>query len=289
MEIAFRTHYQLFFALGAFLSLYPLYKAYLKYSISPAHSLIIYYLFPLFYLECQSIVRNGIAFSFVFYAFTLLLEGRKKNTILSLFFIVLAFFFHKSALIGLLIYPVFYFRHFRIAHFAVYIASLGLSYLVIKTIGSYSGELQLLLSVQGYVETAHEGGGMMTLIVNGLGITNLLLWEPLSKQGKNISLYMGMFNIGVCIWNIFQCVDIILATRLSVYFLLALTLIVPYYRECFLRRIKVNISLMFHLFFILLFTSSLVISIHSFLQEGGRMSNVPYQTVFGHKDYYNLQ
>ena len=144
LEIAYRSHYQVFFAVGAFLTLYPLYKVYLKHSISPVYSLLIYYLFPLFFLGNQSIVRNGIAFTFVFCAFTLLLEKGKKNLILSIVFLACACFFHKSALVGVLIYPLFYVKHFRSMHLIAYFASFGLSFIATNTIGDYYNQYELL-------------------------------------------------------------------------------------------------------------------------------------------------
>lgn len=290
LSVAYDSHYQVFFAVSAFLTLYPLYRAFINQSINPSLSLLIYYLFPLFFLGIQSSVRNGIAFSLVFYAFTLLLDGGIKNKGLSVVFLICACLFHKSAYIGALIYPIFFFKHYRTVHMFFYILSFGVSYIVTNTIGAYYTQSELLDTAQHYiVDKASEGGGTMTFIVNGLGILNLLLWHYLSKIDRRLTILMGMFNIGVCIWNMFQRVDITLATRLSIFFLLALTLIVPYYEKYMTSLIKIDFKQMLHVFFIILFTSSFVINAYAFIQRGGRMSSIPYQTIFYHKDYYNLQ
>ena len=290
LDLAYNSHYQVFFVLSAFLTLYPLYRAFIKQSVNPSLSLLIYYLFPLFFLGIQSAVRNGIAFSLVFYAFTLLFDGGYKKKGLSIVFLVCACFFHKSAVIGVLIYPIFFLKHYLPLHLVFYILSFGASYIVTNTIGAYYSQSELLDTAQHYIiDKASEGGGTMTLIVNGLGIFNLLLWHHFSTIDRKITILMGMFNIGVCIWNVFQGVDITLATRLSIFFMLALTLLVPYYEKNLKNLARVNIKKLIHVFFLILFSSSFVINVNSFIQHGGRMSNVPYQTIFYHKDYYNLQ
>ena len=287
IDIGKYLHYQLFFAIGSFLTLYPVYKICKKYSKRPTLSLIIFYLFPIFYFNYLSIVRNAIAISFVFYAFTVLQEKKVLN---SLFYIVIACLFHKAAAIGFLIYPLCYVSGNKFVHFAIYVASFVLSIAAAKFISDYADMFSLISKGEHYMNDKHAtDGGSMTIIINVLAISNLLLWSKISKLGKKYSQYLSMCNIGACLWNIFLPIDSNMANRFCVTFMGPIILLVPAYELGVSIRYRILVRHLIYSFFLLLFISYFYINVDGFIKKGGRMSDIPYQTIFFHIDYYNLQ
>lgn len=84
--------------------IYPLAFHAFKYnSVSPVISLIVYV--GLFYLSSYSVVRQAIAISICLYAYKYV---RCKSFIKYVICIVLATLFHYSAIVALIIYPIFY-------------------------------------------------------------------------------------------------------------------------------------------------------------------------------------
>lgn len=284
IEIGHHTHYQVFFALGSFLTLYPLYKACIKLSINPAYSLLIYFLFPRYYLESLSIVRNAIAYSFVLYAFVMLYE---KRMLWSIIMMVSAVMFHKSAAIGILIYPLYYLRTDLKLHFIIYMVSFAASNIVMKLVGDYSSIIPYLGIVENYAEYARSEGGTMTYIINGLCVFQFLIWNKLTKLNPDNGRYLALFSIGGCIWNIFLPIDSTLALRLSSFFQIFIIFLVPQYKYLFKTKNLRFVSLCSYGFFFLLFLSYFVINANAYLKQPERMSNLPYQTIFYHKDYSN--
>ena len=285
VELARITHYQLFFIIGSFLTIYPIYKVCIKYSIDPTLSLIVYYLYPSFYLEGLGIVRNAIAFSFVFYAFMLLLEKKKAKTAL---FLLCAAMFHKSAFIAFLIFPVLYLIQSKKLYLGMYIFSFMVSALIAAVIGAYADQIMLLSAAQQYVENETAGGGMMTFIINGICILNFILWARLEIADAFVKFYLCSYTVGACLWNVFLPIDAVMAGRFCSFFTIPLLLIVPIYPCVISKEYEVFIKRQIVVFFILLFTSHFYINISAYLESPGKMSTVPYQTIFWYTDYNNL-
>lgn len=284
IEIGYYTHYQVFFAIAAFLTLFPIYHVSLKLSVFPAFALVIYFLFPKYYLESFSIVRNAIAFSMVFYAYYFLYKG---NRLLSVSLIVIAFLFHKSALVGFLIYPVYYIRQYLNINIIAYVVSFFVSLLVMKVVSRYSEAIPILMNIENYSEEGRSGGGTMTIIVNFLNILNFCFWKKLESMDSNNSKYLTLFNVGTIFWNIFLSVDSTIALRLSSYFHTFIILLIPQFTYAVKEKYSKLVFCCSCLFFVTLFVSSFVINISSYLKQPDRMSNIPYQTVFDHHDYDN--
>ena len=285
VELGRYTHYQFFFIIGSLLTIYPIYRICIKYSIDPVLSLIIYYLYPSFYLEGLGIVRNAIAFSFVFYAFILMLENKRIKTCLLL---LCAAMFHKSAFIAFLIFPVLYLCKSKKIYLGMYVTSFMVSALIATIIGIYADQIMLLSAAQRYAEKGTSGGGMMTLIVNGLCVLNFVFWNRLEGVGPFVKFYTCSYIMGTCLWNVFLPVDVVMAGRFCSFFTIPLLLIVPIYPYIFSRELEFFVRRIILAFFFLLFTSHFVINIKSYLEYPDKMSTVPYQTIFWHTDYSNL-
>lgn len=284
VEIGYYTHYQVLFVLSAFLTLYPVYRVSINLSVFPAFALFIYFLFPKYYLESFSIIRNCIAYSFVFYAYYQLV---KENKLASVFFVIIACLFHKSALIGFLIYPIFYFRQSFKTHIIAFIVSFFVSVAVMTLIGQYSAAIPILANVEHYANAGRSEGGSMTIIINFITIVNFLLWTKLESFDPANSKYLALFSLGTILWNIFLGVDSTIALRLSSFFHIFIILLVPQYYYVVSEQYSMWIQRGVYSFFVLLFASYFAINIRSYLSNPERMSNIPYQTIFWHRDYSN--
>lgn len=284
IEVGYATHYQVFFVIGSFLTLFPVYKACIKLSINPAYSLIIYFLFPNYYLESFSIVRNAIAYSIVLYSFVLLVQ---KKRILSVLMIAIACCFHKSAAIGLLIYCIYYIRTGIKIQVIIYLFSFIISDMMMRLSAEFSAILPLLSGLEHYAEQARSGGGSMTYIINALCVFNFIIWGRLTKLNPINSMYLAMFNLGGCLWNIFLPVDSTIALRLSSFFQIFIIFIVPQYKYVVRPKFRQITGLCSYSFFIFLFLSYFYINVNAYLSKPERMSCIPYQTVFFHTDYSN--
>lgn len=284
IEIGYHTHYQVFFVLCSFLTLYPLYKACLKLSINPAYSLVVYFLFPMLYLESFSIVRNAIAYSFALYAFVLLID---KKFLRSLLMIAVAFMFHKSAAITLLIYPLYFLKLNSKINLIVYVASFFISQLVMRIVGNYADAISLLSNVEDYADVARSGGRTMTYIVNAITIFNFAIWRKLEEIDHINCKFLTLYCAGACLWNVFLPVDSTIALRLGSFFIIYIIFLAPQYMYAFGNKNRQLVSMFSYYFFLILFVSYFYINVSSYLKTPDRMSNLPYQTVFFHTDYSN--
>lgn len=284
VEIGHETHFQLFFALASFITLYPVYRASLNLSINPAFSLFVYFLFPIYYLESFSIVRNAIAYSLVLYAYVLLYKKKKFGSVIM---IIIAMMFHKSAAIGILIFPIYYLKIGIKWQLIAFIASFAFSNVATKLIGEYSQIIPYLNIVEHYAEYARSEGGSMKYILNFLCIYNFILWNKMIKFNPDNRRFLTLFTLGGCIWNLFLPIDSTLALRLSSYFLIFIIFLVPQYKYVFPKKDKHFVNYCSYSFFLVLFLSYFVINANAYLKRPERMSNIPYQTIFYYRDYSN--
>jgi hypothetical protein len=220
----------------------------------------------------------------VFYAYYQLYNN---NKLLSVVFVVIAFLFHKSALIGFLIYPVFYFRRSFKVHVIAFTISFFISVIVMTIIGKYADTIPFLASVLHYADTGGSGGGSMTIIINFIAIVNFLLWQRLEEVDSRNGIYLAFFNLGTIFWNVFIGVDSTIALRMASFFQIFIILLVPQYCYAFSERYSAWVNRAAYSFFLLLFASYFFINVNAYLKDPDRMSNLPYQTIFWHKDYSN--
>ena len=275
--ISGKIHYQLFFAISSFLTIYPVYYVSKKLSMDPLKSFFVYLMFPLFFLDGLGVIRNAVAYSLVFLMFYQLYE-RKYFYSVALW--LLAIGFHTSAVGAVLVYPLFYLFHNRSLNVVLFIVSFFIAALIIPLINSISPNSALLIKFLDNVDKDITSfGGIFSYILNGIAIFHLFYWKKLSAILPQNKIYLTMINIGVCLWNIFLSIDPTTAQRLSLFFLLFLVLLIPSYKHISISNKKV-IGFVVNLFLILLFISSLSLNLYGFYEKGRSMSNIPYQVFF---------
>lgn len=98
--------FQLLLAVCAFLSIFPASYYITRYSRLPSLSFIIYMGLPLFTLMFSGL-RQVIAIGFCFWA---LIFAREKKLVPFLLAVIVAYFFHQSAIVFLIVYPLYYIK-----------------------------------------------------------------------------------------------------------------------------------------------------------------------------------
>lgn len=266
---------QFFFIVCSFLSLTPIFFVTKKISRQPVLSFSIFLLFPMFYLETIGIIRNGVAYSFVILMFYFLLQ---KKPLLSVLSLLCAVGFHTSALVAVLVFFFYRFPLNRKIHFIAYISSFVLSAIVLTVLQSFSSLAIVNMYLENKIGDGSHGGMMMSIIINAIGIINLLYWKRITLYYKENIKYISLVNVGVCLWNIFLPVDQTSALRFATYFLLFVIFLVPTYTRVF--RIK-HMKRWLLAFVTLLFVTSFYLSINSYRKSPDEhMANVPYQVFF---------
>lgn len=275
-------HYQLFFAVCSFLSLYPVYFVSRSLSIDPLKSFTIYLLFPLLYLDSLGVIRNTVAYSFALLMFYYVY---KRQFVISLIIWILAMGFHISAFIAILIYPFYYFCHGKLFNITLYLSSFVLSVILMPILDNYfSGLLLVSKFMTNLDKDITSVGGILYYVINCIGIFHLFFWKKLSSIDIDNEKYLTFVNLGICIWNVFLATDPTTAQRLSSFFFIFIILLAPSYKKMYKN---INVNLVTTTFFVLLFISSLGLNLYAYYGKGRQMSNIPYQVFFlDPKDYF---
>ena len=272
-----KTHYQLFFAISSFLTIYPVYYVSKKLSVDPLKSFFVYLMFPLFFLDGLGVMRNAVAYSF---ALLMFYNINRKKYLYSLLCLLFAVGFHISAVVAILLYPLYFLFHKKYLNIVLYLSSFVLSISIVPILESFLPYNFLLDKVMSNVDKGiTTTGGLLFYVVNGIAIFHLLYWERISSISSNNKIYLTLVNVGVFLWNVFLGLDPTTAQRLSLFFLLFIVLLVPSYISISLRN-KRFINSSVNVLFVSLFVSSLVLNLYAYYEKGRNMSNIPYQVFF---------
>ena len=277
-----KTHYQFFFIITSFLTLFPIYRLSKKYSLDPSLSLVIYLLFPIFYLESLSIIRNAVAFSLVAFSLD---EYLKRSYSKAILFYIFAIGFHTSAIIAILLVVIDKIKPSRKVVSLIYITSFFISPLILSVVSSIQSDFNLFIKIANYALNGKVGAGAtMAILINFVGILCLFYWKRLEKLGRYNYLWLlyGMF--GVIFWNCFGF-EGTLRLRLSSFFLVYFTLLLPSFKYVFKRISLIQMKSILTLFLIVVFIASFYININGHLKDLSKMSFLPYQTVFNRVEY----
>lgn len=289
MKLSYRTHYQLFFIITSILTLCPLFCCLKKYSSSPIFSFWVYLLFPLFYLNYISIVRNAVAYSFGICFFFALVnrKGFMKFFYATIFFL-LAFGFHKSSLILVLMAVLIYIPVKKSILFVLFCLSFLVSNYIVSFLGGFSN-ISIVDFGLNYLENHERSEGhMMTYVFNAMCLFTFVVWDKVCMKNERNSLYLKLCCIGTCLWNIFLPLESTMALRLSSYFTLFYIFLIPEFINIRLGSIRILKSHILSIL-LLLIVFTFYRNIDAKGDGYGHISFLPYQTVFFHTDYRNYQ
>lgn len=184
---------QLYFIVTSFIIVFSFYKIFNKYSSDFTISTLLFLSLPIFFFNSLSIIRQFVAISIIFYGFTFI---RNRNFYKFFAVILVAFLFHKSALLGV----VLYFLYNRNTH--LYFL------MVIYILGFFSSDLlywlteNLMPQYLRYLDNSiGEGGDKVLLLFQLIGFFILFLINKLKYNTKDNSFYFLTFYIGLFIWS----------------------------------------------------------------------------------------
>ncbi len=281
LSIAMFTNlYQLFFILTSLIIYIPLSWFCLKHSRDPELSLLVYLFYPFMFLESMSAVRNYMAFSMILIALSMIIQKRIKA---SLIWIFVAFGFHLSALFALLLIPVYKIKLKKALLWGMWIGSFLLTIVLERYLANVQSDNYLIVLFLRSVDAKQQGGQVFTYLLNIICFAVLLLWDKLKLLKDENEGLLRLVFAGVCIWNLLAF-DFVTRSRLSMYFILPLLLILPEFKEIIeVKGLQTRRLLIYVLFAI--FGSSFFINIKANLENGTKISYLPYQTFISHVDY----
>lgn len=221
--IAAIANSQVLFLVSSYITLYYIFKTIKENSIDPFLSIFLFYTL---YSYCDSlnIVRQYIAMAICFSALKNLKENELKKYV---FKIILACFFHASAICML---PIYFLSKLKVKT-SLYII---LFTLVLLLFASYNYFIELIIKIfpQYSIYLNYEAGGatinLLFLFINFI----LLIWVRvfLKKRGipepKEHSLYMNICFLGWCTY-FFSSINTMFS-RIGSYFFLFSILSIPY-------------------------------------------------------------
>lgn len=257
--------FQLFVALFALLSIYPLYIVFRKESVNVAFSLLIFFSFSnYFYPETFNTIRATTAVAFFLLSLLSYHQNQFKKYVL---FSIVAILFHNSAIVAVLLSRiVFMIEKISLKstfELVVFSFILGISFKLefseqLDSLSSWMG--QFSGETSGYYarhlsfveESNYNLIGTLSSILP-FSILSLLCYNE--ENGGNI--YYKLFIIGVVLSNIF--VSVTLSYRITMYFTVFICIILPNtlskvcglkYKACIVMTILMLFWFLYRLFII---------------------------------------
>lgn len=184
--------YQLFFIVTSFFIVFSTYKVIKENSNDYVISTLVFLSFPIFFFNSLSIIRQYVALSIVFYSFKYI---KSRNLLKFMISIAVAFLFHKSAVVALVLYWVYNIKlkniHFLIIFLGGFFSSKLVYILVENFIPYYLIYLDRKIGV---------GGDKILLAFQVIGLF-ILFFVDKKQNDYSYRFYLNTFFIGLFIWS----------------------------------------------------------------------------------------
>lgn len=190
-----------------------------KFSIDKTMSWTLYLLFPLFYLQDLSTIRQAAALSCLFCSFYFLYN---KKYIKYIFLVLIATGFHSSAWYGFIMLIIYKLNLSCKQNWILFIASFFLGSAMLFVIPQLNiPRLNMYISSDEKATTS-----LLNLLYYAINIFVLLHYKKLIKINPNNKKFIQLTNWGLVTFNLF-IFEPVTSTRLSVYFLIFWILLIP--------------------------------------------------------------
>ena len=183
---------QFFFIITSFLIIYLNYKTIKEHSKDFTISTLVFLSFPIFFFNSLSIVRQYVAISIIFYSFKYI---KTRKLFLFLFVVTIAFLFHKSAILAIVLYWLYNKKVESKYLFILFFAGLFFSDLAYYVVEYLMPEYLMYLDRKIGV-----GGDKLLLIFQIIGFLLLFLVNKVKRNEVN-NFYILVFFIGLFIWS----------------------------------------------------------------------------------------
>ena len=220
---------------------YSIYE-FIKKNSSNYYLSIITYLFFLYYYTSMTAFRQFFAISILLYALNFLKEKQLLKYILAVF---IAFLFHKTAIIALLIYPLYYMKYNNKRSLILIITSV-LIVLTIEPLLKYITDLGIIK----YEYKVRETGLSIANILYSLVYFALYIYAVICKNNNNTEKYdftIYILLLSFCINLIGIRMNIIhrLSDYFSIYTIILLPNLIEEMKKKEIKRIVIGIYIIF--------------------------------------------
>lgn len=259
--------YQLFFIITSLLILYFFHKTINKFSSDKQMSILIFFCFPIFFFMSLSVIRQYVAVAILFYGFKYI---RDRKLIKYLILVLIAFLFHKSALLALPIY-FFYGNFFVNRNFIliIFIFSFFSSDLLAFLITLISERYAIYIN-----EIEGEGGNLILILIKLIGLLLLpFVYITKNQNDKDYNFYLVTFYVGIFLWSSLSKFGHA-GIRSSLYYMSFLILLLPK-----LKNKIIEYSIIKEVLFLLCITLYFG-NLHVGSKHRIKDPNIPYQTYF---------
>lgn len=191
--------HKLFFAVSALFTILPIYLI-IKNNFQRIYTgLSFVYFLLLFYPASYNIIRQYIAAGIIFYSLKYIFSGNSKKFIL---LILLAFLFHKSAIVFLPVYFFWNHRENKIANLRIIIPSMVIVVIMVlnySLVIEFFSSLQVFESYSTYSISQERGSNRDFFVYLLMLIIFFIFLKKLRKIDERNMLFFIMFFIGVVI------------------------------------------------------------------------------------------
>lgn len=237
---------------------------------------LFYISFPFLFMNQLGVIRQGMATSIIFFAITL----NNKKIYLRLALIILAYFCHQSAIIGLLIlFP--WGKVHKNALWLFLLLGFVSATIVIPLVQSVVGfgalgETGTNKAIAYLSENEQSEGGLIKYLVYIIGLLLLLYYKKLVRINDLNSYYIALIIIGVAFFALFSF-NSSLAKRLSMFFFSSSIIMIPQ----LIKILKIP-KLFYVLLCLILFSLTIYVGKNNTRVEdkAGYSVTYPYRTIF---------
>lgn len=185
-----------------------------------------YICFPFLFMNQLGVIRQGMATSLIFCAIAL----RDSKFLLRLFLVIIAFFCHRSALVGLLIFLPFEKLTNKTLWGLLVLGFVSASVvipLLQSLIGGYgSGDVGVERALNYLSNEGNTEGKLIKYLVYFIGLMILVNYSKLVKYNPKNKYYIGVIIFGVALYALFSF-NITLGKRLGMFFFSPAIFVVP--------------------------------------------------------------
>jgi len=256
---------QFYFIVTSFIIIFLIYDVLKRESHDFLISTLIFLSFPIFFLSSLSIIRQYVAITIIFYSYRFI---KSKKIIQFLTCVFLAFLFHKSAIIAVVLYWL-YDRHIN-----------SIYYIVLYFVGLFSSQFAIILvgfffpEYVTYLERAlGTGGDKLLILFQILGFFMLFFINRKKKNNTNYNFYMATFFLGLFIWSSLASYGHA-GFRGSLYFIIFFVLLFPELLTI-IKQKKIIEYLMYLICFVFF-----VFSLWLGMKNTTKDPNIPYRVYF---------
>lgn len=227
---AYTNTYYFFFLTSLFICIF----LYLSFKYSKVieykwESLLVYISFPLFYMFNMSTIRQAMAYSIVFAAYTVFYNNNLKKTILC----IVAVLCHLSAIGAFII--LIPFEKIKTRYLLIlFIISFVSGEAFVNIVGSYASYFSVGDKFSQYAEISSlevADGRSIRYVIYFVNLVSLYYRRTLNKnceRDRILKYLIGILCVGASFFALFSTVNMTLAKRYCTFFFMASIVVIPY-------------------------------------------------------------